>query len=274
MSRTILSILPAFALLALALLGPQSASEASAQTANAEEIMKRAHLNLYYMGNDGKAVVNMTITDKRGKERTRRFIMLRRDIEEGGEQKYYTYFLEPNDVRRTSFMVWKYTDKDDSRWIYVPAVDLVRRISAKDKGSSFVGSDFSYEDVSGRPWTADNHTWLRDEDSAGKSCYVIESVPKEEDTFAKKISWIGKENMVPLREEYYDAKGGLLRVFTAEKVEEIDGYPTVTVRRMTNEQKKGHTVVAFTDIDYDLGIDEKIFTERYLKNPPSDLLSE
>jgi outer membrane lipoprotein-sorting protein len=247
MSRTILSILPAFALLALALLGPQSASEASAQTANAEEIMKRAHLNLYYMGNDGKAVVNMTITDKRGKERTRRFIMLRRDIEEGGEQKYYTYFLEPNDVRRTSFMVWKYTDKDDSRWIYVPAVDLVRRISAKDKGSSFVGSDFSYE---------------------------IESVPKEEDTFAKKISWIGKENMVPLREEYYDAKGGLLRVFTAEKVEEIDGYPTVTVRRMTNEQKKGHTVVAFTDIDYDLGIDEKIFTERYLKNPPSDLLSE
>lgn len=274
MSRTILNLLFGSALFAFALLGPQAADEAVAQTVNAEEVMKQAHLNLYYMGDDGKAVVNMTITDKRGRERTRRFIMLRKDIEDGGEQKYYTYFLEPNDVRRTSFMVWKYTDKDDSRWIYVPAVDLVRQISAKDKGSSFVGSDFSYEDVSGRPWTADSHTWLREEELTGKSCHVIESIPKQGDVFAKKISWIGQEDVLPLKEEYYDDKGELLRIFTAEKVQEVDGHPTVTLRRMTNEQKGGHTVVEFTDIDYDLGVDEKIFTERYLKNPPADLVSE
>jgi outer membrane lipoprotein-sorting protein len=266
--------LSGIALLGFVFFGPQTASEAGAQTPDAETIMKEAHLNLYYMGDDGRAVVNMTLTDKRGKTRTRRFIMLRRDLEEGGEQKYYTYFLEPNDVRRTSFMVWKYTDKDDSRWIYVPAVDLVRRISAKDKGSSFVGSDFSYEDVSGLPWTADNHTWLREEELDGKSSHVIESVPKEEDTFAKKITWVGKDHKLPLKEEYYDSKGRLLRVFTAENIEEVDGYPTVTLRRMTNEKKKGNTVVEFTDIAYDVGIDEKIFTERYLKNPPSDLLSE
>jgi len=241
-----------------------------ARAEDAMEIMKTAHLNLYYMGDDGKANVHMELTDKKGKTRTRDFIMLRLDLEEGGNQKYWTYFLEPGDVRRTTFMVWKDAEKDDSRWFYIPAIDLVRRISANDKGSSFVGSDFSYEDVSGRHWTDDNHTLLREEAVDGRDFYVIESIPKEKDAFAKKLSWISKDRMLPEREEYYDKKGKHVRTFEALETKEVDGYLTITKRRMTNEKKSHSTLVEFREIDYDIGVEDGLFTERYLKAPPSE----
>lgn len=250
-----------------------TAGPARAQAPDAEAIMKQAHLNMYYAGDDGRAMVEMTLQDKRGKTRNRTFVMLRKDTVDGGEQKYFTYFYEPSDVRRTTFMVWKDPQADDARWIYVPAIDLVKQISANDKSSSFVGSDFSYEDVSGRPWTDDTHAFLREEDLDGTAAYVIASVPKEKDSFAKKITWVGKESMLPLKEEYFDDKGELERVFLSEKIETVDGHPTVVRRSMTTVKKEHKTVVEFTEISYDLGVDDSIFTERRLKNPPAELVS-
>ena len=263
--------IPALAAAAAALL--TTAAPAPAQAPDAEALMKQAHLNMYYAGEDGRAMVEMTMTDKRGKTRNRTFVMLRRDTADGGEQKYFTYFYEPSDVRRLTFMVWKDPEADDARWIYVPAVDLVKQISASDKGSSFVGSDFSYEDVSGRPWTDDTHAFLREEDLDGTACYVIESVPREKDTFARKVTWIGKESMLPLKEEYFNDKGDLERVFVSEAVETVGGYPTVVRRSMTTVKKEHKTTVEFTQIEYDLGLTDEVFTERRLKNPPSDLVS-
>ena len=130
------------------------------QAQDAQEIMKKSHMAYYYAGDDGIAKVHMQIVDKKGRERVRDFVMLRLDKEDGGDQYYYTYFTKPSDVSRLTFMVHKHADANDSRWIYVPSVDLVKQISADDKNSSFVGSDFTYEDVSGRHWTEDNHTLL------------------------------------------------------------------------------------------------------------------
>ncbi len=268
MFKKMLWVVIALGMVTVALVTASASVHAEGAAPSAEAIMKDAHLNLYYAADDGRSAVHMTLTDKRGKTRTRDFTMIRLDIEEGGAQKYYAYFLEPSDVRRMSFMVWKEPEKDDSRWIYVPAIDLVRRISSKDKGSSFVGSDFSYEDVSGRHWTDDTHTLLREEDHEGTAAYVIESVPKEKDAFAKKITWVSAENTLPLREEYFDKKGNLFRVFTADEMSEIDGILSITKRTMTNVKKNHTTTVEFTDIDYNVGIDDSFFTERYLKAPP------
>ena len=98
---------------------------------NAAEIMKQSHLAYYYAANDGVAEVNMKLVDKKGKERVREFTMLRLDEEEGGNQKYYTYFKKPSDVSRMTFMVHKTSEGNDARWIYVPSVDLIKPISAE-----------------------------------------------------------------------------------------------------------------------------------------------
>ena len=244
------------------------------QAPSAEEIMKKSHLAYYYAGDNGVAEVSMKLIDKKGKERDREFTMLRLDESEGGDQKYYTYFKKPSDVSRLTFMVHKSPESNDQRWIYVPSIDLVKPISADDKNSSFVGSDFTYEDVSGRHWTEDNHRLLEESELDGHPVYVIESIPKEEyKGFSRKVSYIDKATMLPLKEEYFDKKDKLERVFKAEKIEDIDGINTVTVRSMEDVKKGSKTIVEFTSIKYNVGISSDIFTERYLKNPPREFIN-
>ena len=248
---------------------------ASSMAQDANQIMKDSHLAYFYAGDDGVSDVNMTIVSKKGKERIREFVMIRKDIEEGGNQKYFTYFRQPSDVSRTTFMVYKTSEGNDQRWIYIPSIDLIKPISADDKNSSFVGSDFSYEDVSGRHWTEDNHTLKGDETVDGKAVYVIESIPKVEyKGFARKVSYVDKATMLPLKEEYFDKKNELVKEFHADKIEDIDGITTITVRTMTDVKKGGHTTVAFNKITYNVGVKEDIFTERYLKTPPREYITE
>lgn len=255
-------------------LGLMLFTTAKAQDQDATAIMKKSHMAYYYAGDDGVAEVNMSIVNDRGKERNRRFTMLRLDESDGGDQKYYTYFYEPSDVKRLTFMVHKSAAGNDKRWIYVPAVDLIKPIAADDKNSSFVGSNFTYEDVSGRLWTEDTHTLVKEDELDGKAVWVIESKPKDAGYggFARKVSYIDKETYLPLKEEYYNDKGELIRVFTAEKVEVIDGIPTVTLRKMTDEKKHQYTTVEFSSIRYNQGLKDEIFTERYLKNPPREFI--
>ena len=123
----------------------------------ADEIVEKSNLAYYYAGNDGRADLTMTITDRRSRERTREMTLLRLDIEDGGAQKFFVYFKKPSDVKKMVFMVWKQVKGDDDRWLYLPAIDLVRRIASSDKRSSFAGGAFTYEDVSGRRSADDTH---------------------------------------------------------------------------------------------------------------------
>lgn len=266
-------VMKPFALITLALLVTfLAAPQVQAETPDAEALMKTAHLNMYYAGDDGSSRVQMTITDKRGKTREREFVIVRKDFEEGGEQRYYVYFFTPNDVRRTTFMAWKDPADDDSRWIYIPSLDLVKPISANDKKSSFVGSDFSYEDVSGRHWSDDTHTFVREEEMGGFQTVVIESVPKKKDYFQRKTSWIDKESMLVVREEYFGKKDEPERIFEVLKIETVDGYATAIERKMTTTRKNNVTSIVFQDVAFDQGVEKEIFSERYLKSPPKNYI--
>src|SRR3990167_4400276 len=205
---------------------------------DASDIIKKSQDAFFSQGKDMKARVNMTLVSKSGQQRLRELTMLRKNGA-NGEQKYFMYFHNPGDVRGTSFMVYKYPGKDDDRWIFIPSINLVNRIAAKDSRSSFVGSDFTYEDVSGRDIEADNHKYIREESIKEKPCHVIESTPKNPTEYIKKISWVDKATYLPIKDEYYDVQGSLYRVFTADKIEVVGGLSTITKRSMANI-KNGH----------------------------------
>ncbi len=230
-------------------------------------IIERSQLAFYYPGDDMKVQVRMELIDKGGGRRTRLMTMLRRDEREGGNQKYFIYFHKPGDVRRMTFMVWKYPEREDERWIFIPAIDLIRRIAADDKRASFVGSDFTYEDVSGRNPASDTHTLLRSERLQERDCFLIQSVPLESAEYTKRLSWIDQETFLPLKEEYYDAQDELFRTFTADRIEEIT-FPTVTKRTMRNVKSGHRTEVTYRSVSYNLGLKEQDFSERHLRRPP------
>src|SRR3989304_2108276 len=121
-----------------------------AQAFSGEEVMKKSQAAFLYPGKDFKARVVMKLINKDGQERVRELTMLRKNLgEPGGEQKYFMYFFQPADVKDMTFMTYKYPAKDDDRWLFIPALNMVKRIAAQAKRSSFVGSDFTYEDVPG-----------------------------------------------------------------------------------------------------------------------------
>ncbi len=179
------------------------------------------------------------------------------------------YFFQPADVKDMTFMTYKYPAKDDDRWMFIPAINMVKRIAAQDKRSSFVGSDFTYEDVSGRDIEDDAHTIEREDKVGGADCYVVKSTPKAGDAdFGYKLTWVSKANFLPLKEEQYDRKGAQYKLFTADEIKDVKGFPTVMRRTMKNVQTGHHTEVSYTKADYDLGLEDSLFSERFLRQPP------
>jgi hypothetical protein len=235
-----------------------------------DEVMKKSQASFLYPGADLKARVMMKLISKGGQERVREMMMLRKNYgESGGEQKYFMYFFQPADVRNMTFMVYKYPGKDADRWLFVPAINMVRRIAAQDKRSSFVGSDFTYEDISGRNLEDDTHSIVKEEKIGTRDCTIIKSAPKAaEMEYSYKLSWIDKATFLPIKEEYYDKKGELYRVFSADEIKDIKGHPTIMKRLMKNLLSGHMTEVSFLKADYNVGIEDSLFTERYLKQPP------
>lgn len=242
---------------------------ANAAAATPEDIMKASQGAFFYQGKDFKARVMMRLIGPSGSERVRELTMLRKNFgKSGGDQKYFIYFYQPSDVKDMTFMVYKYPGRDDDRWLFVPALNMVRRIAAQDKSSSFVGSDFTYEDVSGRDIEDDTHTLIKEDRLGQSDSYLIKSVPKTTGDYAYKLSWIDKTNHLPLKEEYYDRQGILYRVFTADEIKDISGIPTVVRRTMKNLATGHRTETEFKKVEYNIGLEDSLFSERFLKQPP------
>ncbi|MFH1875259.1 MAG: outer membrane lipoprotein-sorting protein [Candidatus Omnitrophota bacterium] len=248
------------------------AHNAWAQEPTVDEIVTRANNRSYYQGKDGRAKALMIVTDAQNRTRQRQLTILKVNVQEGGDQKYFVYFHKPNDVRGMSYIVWKRVGKDDDRWLYLPALDLVRRIAASDKRSSFAGTTFLHEDISGRSIDLDNHELI----SSDQAHYILKNTPKDSGVveFSYYTVAIDKNNFVPMRAEYFDKSGKLYRTIETLVVEDIQGYPTVTRMKATDLNSNSNTVTEFSNVSYDLGLADDIFTERFLRTPPQQWLKE
>ncbi len=233
-----------------------------------DEIVNKANQAAYYAGQDGRAEVEMNIIDKDGGTRTRKFALLRMNTD-GGNQKFYVYFKEPADLYKQVFLVWKNVEGNDSRWMWLPALNLKREIAPGDKRTSFVGSDFVYEDVSGRNLNEDTHELVETTDTQ----YVIKNTPKNpgDVEFSYYTVKIDKDTFLPRQAEYYDKNGKLYRTVEATKTETIQGFPTVTESVVKDLKTGGSTINKFSNIEYNIGLKENIFTERFLRRPPREV---
>lgn len=238
----------------------------SAMAITADEVVEKANLASFYAGEDGRSQARMTIVDAQGRKQTRQFSLLRRTLEKGGDQQMLVFFSRPSDVRGTVFRVEKRVDSDDDRWLYLPGLDLLKRISAGDKRTSFVGSHFFYEDVSGRNLKEDHFALIEE----GNNHYLIEAKPRSADSveFSSYRVWIDKTSWLPSKVEYQDKQGELYRRVETVKTETIQGYPTVLRSKISDLASGGYTLMEFRGVQYDLGLPESIFSERSMRQPP------
>ncbi|HTL99680.1 MAG TPA: outer membrane lipoprotein-sorting protein [Candidatus Omnitrophota bacterium] len=275
------SLVPVSLVLGIAALGagPLSTPAARAQTApSGTDIMSRMNQAFYYPGNSFRTSVRMELGGPGTAGRERIMSLLRLNTGGKGEQRYLLYFHKPGDVRRMSCMVWKHVDLPDERWMFVPITGQVVKVLAPER-SSFIGSDFMREDLSGRDVDADRHTLVREEKQDGRDCYVVESLPRKPVDFSKYVTWVDRETSLPLRQEYYDNRGKLGRVFTGTQIERVASaknpsvaYPTIMDRTMKSMSSGRWTRVIFSEAVYDPPLQPGDFSADRMRTPIGDWL--
>ncbi len=243
----------------------------AAESPRGRSVMEQMLLAYYYSGKDVREDVLMRIVNRQGQARKRHLTMLRLDQTDGGEQSYYLYFREPADVEGMSFLVVKHPGRDDDRWLYVPAIDLVKRIATSDKRTSFAGSDFTYEDVSGRDLDEDTHELVGEEAVGAHAAFVVKSTPKQPEgaEFSARTFWIDTATHLPLKVEHYDLQGKLYKIYETQEIQTIQGTPTITKAVMKDLGNERFTEMALQAVSYDLGLSADVFQERSLRRPPT-----
>jgi outer membrane lipoprotein-sorting protein len=211
-------------------------------------------------GDDRKSVMHMTLINKRGRKRQRTMLSYSRDY--GKDRKNIMYFQEPADVKGTGFLSWEYDNpsKDDDRWLFLPALKKVRRISGSSKNDYFMGSDFTYDDMGARSVEDDTHTLLKEEQIDKRNCWVIRSVPRDKRSlYSSVIRWIDKETLLPVKAEYFNQGKTLLKVLKLEDCRLQNGIWTAFKWVMDNRQRKHQTVLEIKTMEYDTGIKDSMF---------------
>jgi len=212
--------------------------------------------------------IRMTLYDREKAEGTRRIQTL--VLDEEGLTKTITVFLEPASVRDTRFLTLENPDRGDDQWIYLPALRKIKRIAAGEKSGSFMGSDFSYSDMSSSigPVDDSSHRLIREEVLDGRNCWVVESVPGPgaQSDYGKYISWVDKETSLTARVDFYGKKDNqVVKRLLSEDFTETAG--RWYAKRISMETlATGHrTVLEMAQVRYNIPVNPAFFTTTFLE---------
>jgi outer membrane lipoprotein-sorting protein len=216
--------------------------------------------------------LQIRIVDRRGGERNRRLAIYFKKYPED-RNRTLLFFESPPEVKGVGFLQWADPHAKDEQWLYLPELKRVRQISAGAKHESFVGTDFSYDDLAIISeiidWSeSDARTaLLRDESVDGKACQVIEFTPAGKDlTYGKILAWLTADDLTIVKFEMYDKQGRLEKELALSDFRDVGAIPTPFHMEMKNVQNGSHTVVDFTDVKYDTGMNDDRFTQRALEH--------
>ena len=257
------------ALLALLVIVPYKSLHAEEPTAR--DIVDQSYEASKVSGSE--AVSTMTIIDSKGRKRVRKVAQATKLYDNGDTEKKIIRFLSPADVKGTGLLTYDYEKKDDDMWLYMPALRKTRRIISSEKAKSFMGSEFSYADVA--PPILDDFTYkkLGEEKVRDVLCWKIGIIPKDDDIadengFSKKISFIGKKDLVTRKAIYYDIDGELHKEMNINKIKEVDPknkkYRAVDLI-MVNKQNGRKSTLIIEKIEVTPDIKDEFFTIRYLE---------
>ncbi|MCK4442254.1 MAG: outer membrane lipoprotein-sorting protein [Sulfurovaceae bacterium] len=214
----------------------------------------------------------MVLIDKNGNRRTRDLKSYAKD--KGADEQRTMFFKSPADVKNTAFLTYDYDDgaKDDDQWLYLPALKKVKRIPSSDKSSSFMGSDFSYFDMTDRDLDDYNFKILKDTKVRGHDAWMIESTPNnqkviDESGYKKSIAIVRKDNYMVVRAINF-MTNGKKKYLDLKKIHQDSGIWLVDEMTMTT--KKGNdtvhkTVLSFSNVTLNAPISDDVFTTRKLE---------
>lgn len=239
----------------------------------ANEIVQQCDLGTY-PGEDQHTTLTVVLRDAAGNEQ--RNVYDRYWIDNEGRDQIVDKMLLitefPPDASGTAFMRWGYmpeAGKNAEQWLYLPSLNTLRRVSVRDPGDSFLGSDLTYQDISWRGVEADEHRLLREEQVDGVPHWVVESVAKERNPlYGKRIVWYAQAanpgDCLKTRIEYYDTRDSLIKTQTLkwQKVGDAWLWDEVFVE---NVRTGTSSLFKVTDAKVNVGLQDRMFSERTMR---------
>ena len=214
---------------------------------------------------DSISKMTMTLINARGQEKIRTMNM--KVLEGKEEDKSLMEFLTPADVKGTKFLSYEHVNKDDDQWLYLPALKRVKRIASKNKSGSFMGSEFSYEDLSA--FNVKKYTYSGDATKAkldAKDVYITTSVPVSKYSgYTKLVSYIDAKTYLVQKVEYFDRKKKLLKTSYFGEYNKIGSIYRMSKITMKNTQNDKTTILVWSDEKIKNELKDKDFHKRYLK---------
>lgn len=260
------TVLAAVAMVAVA----SGAATAAEGELSGLDVMKKTRE--LYAASDQISTVTLRKIDKKGDEQkiiTKRYWKAYAG-KDGFESKTLFVTEFPPDQRGVGFLIWDYSragQPDDLR-LYLPSLKQVRRMTTREQDDAFMGSDLTFADLGQRELEEDTHTVLRTERCGAEDCYVVQSVPKDrESIYGKKITWVPKKDFTPVRIDYYDRKGELLKTQSIEwqRHDSVWAWKRAEVK---NVQTSHTTLFEISNLKNNVGLTDDEFNERALKSGP------
>ena len=213
-------------------------------------------------------VLTMTLTNRKGQKTVRQMHGYSMEVDGDGD-KSMTIFDTPQDVKGTASMTFTHKVGDDDQWLYLPAINRVKRISSSSKSGPFMGSEFAFEDLSSQEVEKyTDYKLLAEETVNGALCYKVSCKPVSKTSgYTKLINWINKDNYRVEQTVYFDRKGAKLKTLTFSKFHKhIGKYWRASVMNMVNHQNGKKTELVFSELKFGINLTDDDFSQNALKN--------
>ena len=210
--------------------------------------------------------LRMILRNKRGQESERELRLKVIEVEGDGDRTMFV-FDRPRDVKGTAFLVHAHKEGPDDQWLYLPALKRVKRISSSKQSGSFMGSEFSYEDMGAVEVEKYTHRYLRDEPCGDLECAVLERVPRSRDSgYSRQLVWLDRDELRTMQIQYFDRRDEHLKTMLVEDYNKyLDRFWRGSTISMTNHLTGKSTMLLWSEFEFGTDMDAGDFTKTALK---------
>ena len=215
---------------------------------------------------DSQTELNMTLKNQHGQTSTRKMRLKSMEQENDGD-KSLTVFDSPRDVKGTAFLSFSHIETNDEQWLYLPALKKVKRISSRNKTGSFMGSEFSFEDLTSFEVEKYDYNLVKEEDLDGEKSWVIEQFPRDKYSgYKRRIVWIDQSEYRVRKTDFYDRKNTLLKTLTFSDYKlHNEKHWRALKMEMVNHQSGKSTLLEYSGFEIGKGLNENEFNKNALK---------
>lgn len=159
---------------------------------------------------------------------------------------------------------------ENEMWNYLPKTNKVIKIPPSMMMSSWMGSDFTNDDLVKEFSLFEDFSYeqIRPEGGSEDTIYV-NCIPREDlpVVWGNIVTAVRKEDYMPVWQKYYDEEGKLMRILSYSDIKKFGDRTIPATMDMIPQTKEGHrTVIRYLKLEFDRKADEEVFSLRHLRS--------